>query len=279
MAAAKLLRLLRLLPVICICGTGVFKLPVRQHVARGGLSDSVFCARRSHAGIGNCKPALARQHLPFAVGMVPYLFRIRHRETAQRRSAMAKLYSDGRVLSERPAADVDRMVHRTFAALVSRGDGGRDIRDGACCGLDAVSSRRRARFVCFCIVTPWEICVIFTANYTFLNYLVLALGFLLLDDRSLRRLFPQRFRATLPATPKPETTRRSPNPLSIVDVSSAEIEEIPPTVLSPAAQFKMVGLVLSATMLTWIAYATTAELIQMPMPDLPLPSPPGDKCL
>ena len=48
---------------------------------------------------------------------------------------------------------------------------------------------RRARFVCFCIVTPWEICVIFTANYTFLNYLVLALGFLLLDDRSLRRLF------------------------------------------------------------------------------------------
>ena len=36
---------------------------------------------------------------------------------------------------------------------------------------------RRVRLVCFCIVTPWEIGVILTANYTFLNYLVLALGF------------------------------------------------------------------------------------------------------
>ena len=39
---------------------------------------------------------------------------------------------------------------------------------------------RRARLICFFIVTPWEVGVIFTANYTFLNYLVLALGFLLL---------------------------------------------------------------------------------------------------
>ncbi len=42
---------------------------------------------------------------------------------------------------------------------------------------------RRWRVICFLIVTPWEVGVIFTANYTFLNYLVLALGFLLLDDR------------------------------------------------------------------------------------------------
>src|SRR5580698_8144678 len=42
---------------------------------------------------------------------------------------------------------------------------------------------RRWRLVCFFIVTPWQIGVILTANYTFLNYLVLALGFLLLDDR------------------------------------------------------------------------------------------------
>ena len=37
---------------------------------------------------------------------------------------------------------------------------------------------RRVRLICFFIVTPWEIGVILTANYTFLNYLVLALGFL-----------------------------------------------------------------------------------------------------
>ena len=53
---------------------------------------------------------------------------------------------------------------------------------------------RRVRIVCFFIVTPWELGVIFTANYTFLNYLVLSLGFLLLDDKFLRRFVPARFR-------------------------------------------------------------------------------------
>jgi hypothetical protein len=46
---------------------------------------------------------------------------------------------------------------------------------------------RRWRVICFLIVTPWQAGVIFTANYTFLNYLVLALGFLLLDDRFFSR--------------------------------------------------------------------------------------------
>src|SRR6202521_1473610 len=41
---------------------------------------------------------------------------------------------------------------------------------------------RRIRILCFFIVTPWQIGIIFSANYTFLNYLVLTLGFLLLDD-------------------------------------------------------------------------------------------------
>jgi hypothetical protein len=133
---------------------------------------------------------------------------------------------------------------------------------------------RRVRFICFCIVTPWEIGVIFTANYTFLNYLVLALGFLLLDDRSLRCLVPQRLRDTLPATPEPEAAPRNSKPLSIFEAPAGEAENIPPTVLTPAAQLNAVRLVLSATMLTWVAYATTVEMIQMPFPDLPLPSLP-----
>ena len=41
---------------------------------------------------------------------------------------------------------------------------------------------RRWRIVCFFIVTPWQIGVILTANYAFLNYLVLCMGVLLLDD-------------------------------------------------------------------------------------------------
>jgi hypothetical protein len=49
---------------------------------------------------------------------------------------------------------------------------------------------RRWRVVCFFIVTPWQIGVILTANYTFLNYLVLSLGVLLLDDRFVLRFLP-----------------------------------------------------------------------------------------
>jgi len=57
---------------------------------------------------------------------------------------------------------------------------------------------RRWRIVLFFIVTPWQIGIILTANYTFLNYLVLMLGFLLLDDRFLVRFVPTRWRESLP---------------------------------------------------------------------------------
>src|SRR5437870_5752356 len=46
---------------------------------------------------------------------------------------------------------------------------------------------RRFRVVCFVVVTSLQIGIIATANYGFLNYLVLALGVLLLDDRALSR--------------------------------------------------------------------------------------------
>ncbi|MFL6194745.1 MAG: lipase maturation factor family protein, partial [Thermoanaerobaculia bacterium] len=47
---------------------------------------------------------------------------------------------------------------------------------------------RRFRLACFLIVTPFQVGIILTANYAFLNYLVLVLGFLLLDDRALARI-------------------------------------------------------------------------------------------
>jgi len=40
---------------------------------------------------------------------------------------------------------------------------------------------RRWRIVCFFLVTAWQVVVIATANYAFLNYIVLVLAFLLLD--------------------------------------------------------------------------------------------------
>src|SRR3954463_4656435 len=53
---------------------------------------------------------------------------------------------------------------------------------------------RRWKILCFLIVTPFQIGIIVTANYTFLNYLVLCLGFLLLDDGFLRSVLPERWR-------------------------------------------------------------------------------------
>ena len=44
---------------------------------------------------------------------------------------------------------------------------------------------RKARIACFVAVTALQAGIIATANYAFLNYLVLVLGFLLLDDRAI----------------------------------------------------------------------------------------------
>lgn len=46
----------------------------------------------------------------------------------------------------------------------------------------AVWMPRRFRIACFAVVTALQVGIIATANYAFLNYLVLVLGFLLLDD-------------------------------------------------------------------------------------------------
>jgi hypothetical protein len=52
----------------------------------------------------------------------------------------------------------------------------------------AVFLPRRFRLLCFAGVTALQIGIIATANYAFLNYLVLSLGILLLDDEALARL-------------------------------------------------------------------------------------------
>ncbi len=143
---------------------------------------------------------------------------------------------------------------------------------------------RRVRLICFFIVTPWEIGVILTANYTFLNYLVLSLGFLLLDDRFLLRFVPARFRPREPelvAEPEPEEEQ----PLSIFfarPVSEVEDEsEGSETGRARRAlrgrlisHLHAVGLAVAAVMLTWIAYDTTAEMIGIPLRQIPLPVKP-----
>jgi len=101
---------------------------------------------------------------------------------------------------------------------------------------------RRVRLICFLIVTPWEIVVILTGNYAFLNYIVLALGFLLLDDVYLRRVFPARFRSAVESDTEPGDR-----------VQSGAVRRV----------FHVAGVIVSALLLTWIGYDTTAELVDI----------------
>lgn len=128
---------------------------------------------------------------------------------------------------------------------------------------------RRWRLICFFIVTPWEIGVILTANYTFLNYLVLVLGFLLLDDGYLGRLLPARFRPIKKAAEIHEEELPEPEPsLSILNAA-------PPQPHRPKlSHWQAIRFALSAVLLALVAYVTTAELILLPFPAAPLPTSP-----
>ena len=67
----------------------------------------------------------------------------------------------------------------------------------------AVFLPRRFRVACFVFLTALQIAIIATANYGFLNYIVLALGVLLLDDQALARVkFP-----FVPSVPRNDTPR------------------------------------------------------------------------
>ena len=126
---------------------------------------------------------------------------------------------------------------------------------------------RRVRIICFCIVTPWEIGVILTANYTFLNYLVLSLGVLLLDDRTLARFVPQRFRFEFAAQ---ESAPAAEPSLSLFQENPPASAALRKTLI----HWKALRLALTAVMLTWIAYDTTAELVRLPFRSFPLPTAP-----
>lgn len=139
---------------------------------------------------------------------------------------------------------------------------------------------RRLRLICFFIVTPWEIGVILTANYTFLNYLVLSLGFLLLDDKALLWLVPDRYRPAITVYDHeldPGVQLSSPNgePESMETFGSDETPGRPPVHRPDLAVFaRTARLAVAAVMLTWIAYNTTAEMLSLPLRSNPLPTAP-----
>jgi lipase maturation factor len=140
---------------------------------------------------------------------------------------------------------------------------------------------RSVRFICFCIVTPWEAVVILTANYTFLNYLVLSLGFLLLDDRSVRWLLPRTIRCWLPppaeAPPQAELAPTAQSPEPAQEPADPDTNTAPRkrAAFSRIGQpLRVAGVAVSALMLTWVAYATTAQMVRLLWSSAPLPSAP-----
>ncbi|HVT98669.1 MAG TPA: lipase maturation factor family protein, partial [Acidobacteriaceae bacterium] len=145
---------------------------------------------------------------------------------------------------------------------------------------------RRVRVICFCIVTPWEIGVILTANYAFLNYLVLFLGFLLLDDRALLSWIPERYRHALEAHVPQESVTMAEERLSVITTpewekeraakkaAAGQDEESEEREVRPGDVWRhvhAVRLAVTAVILTWLGYATTTEMLRMPWPELPLP--------
>jgi lipase maturation factor 1 len=111
---------------------------------------------------------------------------------------------------------------------------------------------RRSRIVLFFAITAWQIGIILTGNYAFLNYLVLVLGFLLLDDKFLARFFPPSLRAAASSSAGAPVT------------AAAGTQ-------GWQSHLRLWG---QAIFLTWIFYATSALLIFMLFPAAPLPAGP-----
>jgi hypothetical protein len=127
---------------------------------------------------------------------------------------------------------------------------------------------RSFRILCFCIVTPFELSIILTANYTFLNYLVLLIGFLLLDDRVIAWIVPQSIRDRVEAITSWSFGR--------VPVHG-EISETKPGQGSPVTwreRLTPLRRSIAAVCLGMVLYAATAQLIWMFAPSFPLAQSP-----
>jgi lipase maturation factor 1 len=126
---------------------------------------------------------------------------------------------------------------------------------------------RRFRIVCFFIVTPFEISIILTANYTFLNYLVLSLGFLLLDDEFLVFVLPARWKGIL-VTAAPSAPSSPSQELATVASDKSLVQKL-------SDIFGTSRLALAAFLLAWIFYASSSQIAGMLVPSIPLPQKPG----
>jgi len=153
---------------------------------------------------------------------------------------------------------------------------------------------RRERILCFFLVTSLQICIILTANYAFLNYIVLALGIFLLDDVFLIRfLAAGSCTAVRQALQRPSSGHWHESLLKVFEGSSqkivlslstpTEVALEPAPVKNPGDSglrrtfrkiFAAIGLWMSALLLAWVFYAMTFLMLQQMPPGLPLPAKP-----
>jgi lipase maturation factor 1 len=153
---------------------------------------------------------------------------------------------------------------------------------------------RRARIVCFFVVTFLQVGIILTANYAFLNYLVLALGIFLLDD-----VFLVRFLATsrcnavrtnlqhASAGPWYASLLKSfegpTEPVSLLlTTPTEEASKVVATANVPERKagavltgvFEGIALCTKTFLLLWVFYAMAFLMLQQISPGLPLPAKP-----
>jgi lipase maturation factor len=121
---------------------------------------------------------------------------------------------------------------------------------------------RRWKIACFCILTPFQIGIILTANYTFLNYLVLCLGFLLLDDKLLRRFVLQKWRGELDVAEAAEP-----------QTEQAEVAD--PPVHRVRGWLRLTGSILAGWCLALVFYVTTIEMLAILPIGNPFPTSPA----
>jgi hypothetical protein len=123
---------------------------------------------------------------------------------------------------------------------------------------------RHFRIALFYIVTLWQLPVIATANYAFLNYLVLVMGVLIVDDRFLMKFIPMRWRSRIEPQLAQSAQRNEKDSIQPAGSFRSRLRR----------HFAALKTATAAGILTWIFYVTTAEMILIVAPRLKIPMAP-----
>jgi hypothetical protein len=133
---------------------------------------------------------------------------------------------------------------------------------------------RRFRIGLFFLVTFWEAGVILTANYAFLNYLVLTLGILLVDDRLFLEV-SQTCKSLVAAHSSSDVSQPEHSAAPSFSKHSGKPSHEPAAPWRALfCSYRSLKLAISAVSLCWVFYASTARLVWLLAPHAPLPVSP-----